>query len=206
MARFAALLDANVLVPVSLADTLLRIAAEDLYRPIWSEQILTEVATALRRVHPEVDGIERRVNVMREFFPDALTAGWQPLVNALDLPDPDDRHVLAAAVVGRADVIVTNNVKDFPPASVEPFDIEVQRPDEFLCNQLDLAPNTVMNLLAAQAAALTKSPLTVPELLASLERAGAPSFALEARQQLWRLKASSDAPTIRRRSGPDPHE
>ena len=71
---------------------------------------------------------------------DCLVTGYEALIPSVELPDPDDRHVLAAAIIGRCDVIVTQNVKDFPEISLAPYAIDVQHPDEFLCNHLNLAP------------------------------------------------------------------
>ncbi|WP_374928213.1 PIN domain-containing protein [Kytococcus sedentarius] len=142
MTRFTAHLDACVLVPMALADLLLRLAERELYRPLWSTEILDEVVRAVHVVHPSLpDGlVERRVKQMDTAFPDASVTGWEHMVGSLGLPDPDAEHVAAAAIVGRADLIVTHNVKDFPPAVMSGLEIEVQTPDTFLLNQLDLAP------------------------------------------------------------------
>lgn len=145
MSRFTASIDTCALVPVALADTLLRLAEHGLYRPLWSEEILRETEQAIERIHPELAGLaRRRTDAMREAFSDACVTGWEPLVTALTLPDSNDRHVLAAAIMGRADVIVTNNIKDFPEAVLEPLSLSAQTPDEFLLNQLDLDPPLVM--------------------------------------------------------------
>jgi hypothetical protein len=90
---------------------------------------------------------------------------------------PKDRHVLAAAVVGRADVIVTFNLKDFPAASAAPYEIEVQHLDTFLTHQYDLAPGAVDEALREQSADTRRPHLTVAELLDALKRAGAGRFA-----------------------------
>lgn len=99
MTRSSALLDACVLVPIALTDTLLRLAEADLYRPLWSTAILDEMVAALEYVHPDMrDGrARRRATAMADAFEDACVAGWEPLLEGLDLPDPDDRHVVAAA-------------------------------------------------------------------------------------------------------------
>lgn len=143
MARFSALLDTCALVPVALADTLLRLAEADLYRPLWSQRILDDMVRVIDTVHPNLDpGKSRaRADAMNGAFDDACVFGWEPLVDAIHLPDPDDRHVVAAAHLGRADVIVTANLRDFPPTILEPMGLEAQSPDEFLLNQLDLDPD-----------------------------------------------------------------
>jgi hypothetical protein len=103
-APYAALLDACVLVPVALADTLLRVAECNLYRPLWSQRIIDEALSALHRVHPEIPAPQfvDRFDQMNAAFEDELVAGWERLENQLVLPDPNDRHVLAAAIRGSA--------------------------------------------------------------------------------------------------------
>ncbi len=153
---FSAVLDACVLVPTPLTDTLLRLAERDFYRPLWSDRIFDEVVNAVVRIHPDIDEgrIRRRLNVMNDAFEDARVTGWEPLSAGLDLPDPDDRHVLAAALAGRADSIVTFNLKDFPADRLLPHGLEARHPDEFLLDQLGLFPPLVLRVLAEQAAAM----------------------------------------------------
>jgi predicted nucleic acid-binding protein len=181
---FVAVLDAACLVPAVLTDTLLRLAESGLYRPLWSEQILDEVRRALIDVHPDLDSvaIARRLDMMNAAFEDASveTDAWQPLAESLNLPDPDDRHVLAAAIAGGADSIVTPNLKDFPAKHLAPHGVQAVSPDTFLLDQLDLSPPRVLTVLAEQAADITRPPLTVFDVLDKLSRAGAPSFANEA--------------------------
>lgn len=125
---------------------------------------------------------------MRKFFPDATVGCWEDLVSSLKLPDENDRHVLAAAIRGRADIIVTNNKKDFPKAVVHgDFGIEVTGLDDFLLDQLDLFPDLVINILATQAADTGNPPMSQLQLLEALSRSGAPKFAQEAKAQLWRI-------------------
>ena len=124
---------------------------------------------------------------MREAFSDACVTGWEPLVTALTLPDSNDRHVLAAAIMGRADVIVTNNIKDFPEAVLEPLSLSAQTPDEFLLNQLDLDPPLVMMTIRDQSAAAKRPVITPPALLNHLAKCHVPRFAEAATQQLWRI-------------------
>jgi hypothetical protein len=114
MPRYTAVLDACVLVPIALADTLLRVAEKGLYRPLWSGRILAEAQAATEEIHPGIDTAKRFAQ-MREAFDDALVSGWEELEGGLSLPDQDDRHVLAAAIRGGAQAIITANAKDFPP-------------------------------------------------------------------------------------------
>jgi hypothetical protein len=139
MPRYTALLDACTLVPIALADTLLRVAEKGLYRPLWSERILTEAQEAIEEIHPGIDA-GKRFTSMREAFGDALVTGWEELEPGILLPDEDDRHVVAAAVRGGADAIVTANLADFPATALSPFALEAVHPDDFLLDQLDLSP------------------------------------------------------------------
>ena len=138
----AALLDANVLYPAPLRDLLLQLAVMDLFRAKWTADIHREWIEALLRNEPHRDraALERTRDLMDAATRDCLVAGYEPLIAALTLPDPNDRHVLAAAIVGRCDVIVTRNLKHFPAGALAPFGIETQHPDEFLYNHLAWAP------------------------------------------------------------------
>jgi hypothetical protein len=138
MSRYTAVLDACVLVPIALADTLLRVAERGLYRPLWSSRILLEAQTAIEEIHPGID-VGQRFASMREAFGDAMVTGWEALESGIRLPDEDDRHVVAAGVCGRADAIVTMNRADFPAAALNPLMLEAVHPDDFLLDQLDPA-------------------------------------------------------------------
>lgn len=182
MARYAVVLDACVLVPVTLADTLLRIAERDLYRPLWSARIVAEAIDAIVEIHPNIplDQVQRRFAAMDEAFEDARVGGWENLEATVALPDPDDRHVVAAAVRGRSDAIVTANVRDYPPEILGPLQIEIIHPDDFLLDQFDLAPRIVLDVLREQADHTRQPALTPIDLIARLARAGVPGFADDA--------------------------
>jgi predicted nucleic acid-binding protein len=149
-----AVLDACVLVPSVLADTLLRCAEQELYRPVWSADILEEVR---RNLPSSVDSAaaERRIAAMRRHFPEAMVSGHERLTDQMD-NHPKDRHVLAAAVVADAEVIVTANLRDFPAHVLERYAIEALHPDDFLCSLLDAAPDRVVEVIAQQAEATGK--------------------------------------------------
>ena len=125
-----------------------------------------------------------RFATMDEAFEDARVERWEDIEATVTLPDPDDRHVVAAAVRGRADAIVTANIRDYPSGVVGPLRIEVIHPDDFLLDQLDLAPRVVLDVLRDQAAHTRRPALTPVDLIARLARAGAPRFADEARRLL----------------------
>lgn len=179
---FAVVLDTCVLYPAHLRDTLLRQAERGLYRALWSADILGELERNLVEAGIGVGPVRRLIVEMRRAFPDAEVSGYRSIIDGLTC-DPKDRHVLAAAVRADAAAIVTFNIDDFPPASVDPFEIEVIDPDVFLLDQLDLAPVVVIDDLQQQAIANRREPTTLSGLLDALSRAGAPGFAAEVRRR-----------------------
>jgi predicted nucleic acid-binding protein len=176
---YAALLDSCVLVPNALCDSLLRFAEAGFYRPLWSRRILDEVLGAVCAIHPDIDAtrIRRRLHAMSAAFADADVIGWEAIAAGLDLPDPDDRHVLAAAIAGGAQSLVTFNLKDFPTEPLSPTGIEARHPDEFLLDQLDLFPSAALEVLINQASDMYKPASDLAGLLNRLERCGVPDFA-----------------------------
>lgn len=157
--EYSAVLDACVLVPASLCDTLLRLAEEPaMYRPLWSEQILAEMARSLRtklgRTAAEVAYRRRR---MEESFPEALVKFPPRLLKAIEcIPDPDDRHVLAAAIMARANTIVTQNLKHFPKDCLEEYGVICQTADVFLEHQYHLFPQLVLDKIDDQGTGIGK--------------------------------------------------
>lgn len=113
---------------------MLRFAQSGAYEPRWSAEILEEVARNLKKGRDASgkEKVERMISLMREHFEDAEVEGYEAIVPAM-ANDPKDRHVLAAAIVGGADILVTSNARHFPPHSREPCKIDLRGPDEFLC-------------------------------------------------------------------------
>jgi predicted nucleic acid-binding protein len=109
---------------------------EGLFQARWSRAVHEEWIRALLRKRPDLsrEKLDRTRMLMDKHATDALVTGYEELIEGLNLPDPDDRHVLAAAIRGRANVIVTSNLKDFPEDALEPYGIEAQHPDEFVLN------------------------------------------------------------------------
>lgn len=159
------------------------IAERGFYRPLWSQRILEETKYAILKVHPELDEarVDARISAMSGAFDDALVVGWEQTCAGLDLPDPDDRHVLAAAIKGGAQSLVTFNIKHFPEDCLATTDVEVVHPDEFLLDQLDLYPGLAVQVLTEQAADLTNPPSDLAGVLNRLERCHVPRFADEVR-------------------------
>lgn len=179
---FSALLDSCVLFPVSLRDTLLRVAERGVYRPLWSEPILFDLRLNVVERYPDIspERFDSMLEDMREAFEDATVTGFEPLIDSMT-NDVSDRHVLAAAVAGRADVIVTHNVRDFPPTVCDPFGIDVQTPDEFLIHAFHLGPDLIVDVLRRQAADKKAPPMELEDLLDALERT-VPDFVEEVRR------------------------
>ena len=182
---FVALFDANVLYPGSLRDLVVRLGQTGLFRARWTDQILDEAFGAIVENQPELAGrLARTRELMNDAIDDVVVAGYEPLIAGLFLPDPDDRHVLAAAICAGAQVIVTNNIKDFPTDRLAPFGIEAQTPDEFVLHLIDLAPARVITVIDHQAAALKNPPMSVEDLLTRLRAVGLPRSVALLRQQL----------------------
>lgn len=182
-APFIVILDANVLFPFTLRDTLLRAAAMGFYQVRWTAQILDEMARNL--VSSNTMSAEKAAclrSVMESQFPEAEVSGYEPLIAAME-NDEKDRHVAAAAVKAGAQVITTANLKDFYRL---PDGLEAQSPDEFLCNLFDLDPDGFVGMLREQAADLVKPPMTFDELLERLARV-VPDLVVAVRQHVAKI-------------------
>lgn len=178
---FRVLVDACVLIDYQLCDLILRLSEADLYQLMWSEDILDEVERNLvTKRHLTPEKARRRVDHMRGAFPFAEVNGYAALIPSMS-NDPKDRHVLAAAVRGHADLILTANVKDFPAAATGPFGIAVVRPSEFLLDQLDLDPAVTLRCLREQREEYKQPAYTRTEFYQYLSRTS-PEFAALAEQ------------------------
>jgi PIN domain len=165
------LLDSNVLYPAPMRDILLQLAAMDLFCARWTADIHREWIEALLRNEPRRDRtiLERTRGLMDQSVRDCLVTGYEAFIPQIELPDPDDRHVLAAAIVGRCDMIVTQNLRHFPDSALALYAVEVQHPDEFLCNQLDLAPSLFCEAIRKVRARLKNPPFPVDDYLTKPE-------------------------------------
>ncbi len=117
-------------------------------RAKWTDEILDEVFRNILANRPDLTmkQLGRTRELMNCAIRDVRVDGYQPLVSSLELPDPDDRHVLAAAIECGAQCIVTHNLKDFPASQLEPHGVEAIPPDEFVLDLLDLAPGAVLRV------------------------------------------------------------
>lgn len=178
-AVYTAILDACVLYPAPLRDLLLSLAADGMFRGRWTRDIHEEWTRNVLRARPDLDPakLAATVRYMDAAVEDCLIENYQSLIPALDLPDPGDRHVLAAAIAGHADAIVTFNLRDFPKAVIQTHGIEALHPDDFLIAQWDLEPIRMLTVVKALRARLRKPPKTAEELVATYEAQGLPQFA-----------------------------
>jgi predicted nucleic acid-binding protein len=169
---FVVVYDSCVLYPNTLRDLLIRIAQAGLVQAKWTDKILDEVFRNLRANRPDLDPVrlDRTRTLMVKNVRDCLVTGYEPLIGALELPDPDDRHVLAAGIKAHAQVVVTNNVRDFPTAAVNQWGIEAKSADEFVLDQVSLDPKTVWACVRQMADACRNPPVTTDDVLVRLEK------------------------------------
>jgi predicted nucleic acid-binding protein len=172
--RFIALLDANVLYPAPLRDYLLRLASLELYKPKWTKDIQEEWIKNLLINRPDLrrENLEITQDTMNSAFPDANITNYEELISSFKLPDDKDRHILAAAIRGNADIIVTFNLKDFPSGYLGFYDIEVQDPDEFVSNLINLDKLNSEKALQNLKRSLRNPPKSREEVLETLAKCG----------------------------------
>ena len=169
--RYTVILDANVLYPNLLRDVLLSLAAAGLYHARWTARINDEWTRNLAANRPEVSPkIGLLLEQISQAVPDCLIENYEFLIDKLVLPDPDDRHVLAAAIVGHADAIVTSNLKDFPVSALAQHGVEAQHPDDFVMNQLELRPFDALEVFKQVRAKRRNPACTAAELIDMVEK------------------------------------
>lgn len=171
--RFKVLLDACVLYPAPIRDLLLSFAGVKLYQPLWSDEIQEEWTRNLLKNRPDLkkEQLEWTVSQMNRAFPSANVTQYQTHIASIHLPDEDDRHVVAAAIKGKADVIVTFNLKDFPESTLSPIGIEVLTPDQFALNVIDLNEGVAVQSFNQMVSRLKKPPLSHEDVFSALEKA-----------------------------------
>jgi predicted nucleic acid-binding protein len=174
LSNFTAFLDASVLYPAPLRDLLLELAVSDLYRAKWSDAVHEEWISSVLQNRPDLSRapLERTRDLMNAHALDALVTDFEQLIGVIELPDPDDRHVLAAAIKGRADLIVTANLKDFPANELNRWGIEAQHPDEFLTHQFHLSQPAFLQAVKTVRQRLKNPPKSVDDYLDTLRAQG----------------------------------
>jgi hypothetical protein len=166
------LYDACVLYPAPLRDLLMRLALADLFQARWTDEIHDEWIRNVLADRPDVTpaSLARCRKLMDEHVPDCLITGYETLIPTLFLPDPDDHHVLAAAIHGGAEAIVTFNLGDFPASHLGPYHIEAIHPDDFVVRLWEESAEVVLGVVRLQRTGLRRPPKTVAEYLATLEQ------------------------------------
>lgn len=178
------LLDANILYSASLRDIFIRLGRIGLYQAKWTEQIHQEWMDALLRERPTLTS--EKLEVLRQLIdkaiPDCKISNYRQIIPDLDLPDPDDRHVLAAAISGNCQIIITQNIKDFPQTVLNQYDIEAIHPDDFLVELLDTYPGQVYSVIKTTRTHLKNPPYSVEDYLNTLDRVGLVATATKLRE------------------------
>jgi predicted nucleic acid-binding protein len=172
VSNFIALYDACVFYPAPVRDFFVQLALTDLFRAKWSASIHDEWTAAVARDRPDIskERLERTRTLVDDHVRDCLVTGFEYLISVLDLPDPDDRHVLAAAIHGRASVIVTYNLSDFTPETLSRFDIEAQHPDMFASCLMELSPAKVVAAARQVRERLCNPRMSAEQYLDNLEK------------------------------------
>ena len=171
---FTAVFDACVLYSAPLCDLLLQLATAKLFRARWTDMIHDEWIKAAINRRPDIDPtrLTRRRELMNAHAEDCLVTDFEPLIVAMSLPDPGDRHVVAAAVKCGADVIVTFNLRDFPDSVLGVYGMEAQHPDVFVRHLIDLRPGVVVSSVRAVRSRLTNPVISADKYLLNLEQQG----------------------------------
>lgn len=161
----------------------MRLAKTDLFKAHWTDQIHEEwIQALLRQGKFTREKLDRVKDLMDANVRDAKVTGFEPLIEPLELPDPDDRHVLAAAIRCGADAIVTFNLKDFPSSALAPYGIDALHPDDFIYYQIDMAPSVCCLAIREQRLALKNPEVSVDELLAVLQKQQLPQTVSKLRE------------------------
>lgn len=174
MSEPTAILDACVLYPAPLRDLLMHLAVADAFRARWTEQIHNEWIQNLlaSREDLTIEKLNRTRELMNANVRDCIVRGYEDLIDGIDLPDPDDRHVVAAAIKSKAETIVTFNLKDFPKKLIGRYGIEAIHPDKFVLSLIKADAESVLLAVRRQHISLRNPPISLPDFLAALERNG----------------------------------
>ena len=179
ISTFTAFFDSNVFFGARLRSLMVELAQSGQFRARWSEDVHREWIGAVIEKRPDIDheALERCKKQMNTAAPDCVVSVYQPLVATLNLPDPQDRHVPAAAIVARANVIVTFNAKDFPEEVLTPLGLHTRHPDEFIADVESLDSALFVEHVCFDIGHYRAPPLTVAHYCASLRKAGVPKTA-----------------------------
>lgn len=176
MSNFTAVFDACVLYPAPVRDLLLSVATTDLFKARWTDKIHQEWTQNLLQKRDDISEsqLQKIVDLKNAAVSDCLVKNYEGLIDSLKLPDPEDRHVLAAAIKCQADVIGTNNLKDFPEIALQKYDIEAQSPDVFLNHLFDLNSTAFCRAVLELRRRLKNPEYMADQLLDNFYRQGLP--------------------------------
>lgn len=176
---FKAILDACVIYPAPVRDILLSFAGEGLFQPKWTWEIQEEWIRNLLINRPDLSRIqlEALVQPMNRAFPDANVLDYEDQIELIELPDKDDRHVVAASLISESGLIITFNLKDFPPTRLRRFGVEALHPDDFLVELFNIDGHKGYQAYLKQLKRLKNPPIESDELLRILTKAGLPKTA-----------------------------
>lgn len=182
---FVVILDANVLYPFRSRDVLLTFAQLGLFRARITDDIMDEWTRHLIANKPDLEtSVRNQVEAIKDAFEECFVVGYEPLIDGLALPDLDDRHVLAAAIKCSAQVIVTENHKDFPADVLDEHDLITLSADDMLANTFDLFPIECALALRTVRKRYGNPPFTPSEFLLDLTKCGMPKLAAMARASI----------------------
>lgn len=178
MSTYTVVFDACVMYPAPLRSYLMFLANTGLFRARWTEQIHDEWMRNLRINNPSLDPqkLQRTKELMNCHVPDCLVEDYEPLILGISLPDENDRHVVAAALKGQAEAIITFNLKDFPTLQLNHLGLSAIHPDEFLNDMFELNPSACIKAAQQHRQSLKCPPMSVDDYLECLQKQKLPSF------------------------------
>lgn len=183
-----AVLDACILYPVQLRDVLLSIASEGCFEPHWSGQINDEWKRNLleNRKDLKPQQLEKTIFTMNEVFEGACLSGFEGLIDKIELPDLDDRHVVAAAIHSKSNYVITNNLKDFPADKLKSWSLIAISPDDFIEELIEVDDlfELIIKALAAQRARMKKDPIDANEFVDGIKKQGLTKLAARLEQRM----------------------
>lgn len=150
----------------------MHLALTDTFRAKWSADIHDEWMRNVLKSRPDLspEQLERTRSLMDAHVRDSLVEGYEPLIDSIELPDANDRHVLAAAIKCQAELIITFNLKDFPEDALKPYSVIAQHPDSFVSSLLEFFPSQTIQAIARHRASLKYPPKTIGEYLSTLSQ------------------------------------
>ena len=186
MGQRRTVLDACVLFPAPLRDFLMHLALLDIFEARWTEEIHAEWIRNVLKIRSDltIEQLTRTKDLMNSHVRDCLVSGYEKIIKTLTLPDENDRHVLAAAIHCKADVILTFNLRDFPESVLSSFGIKAISPDVFLGELFETETDNICMAFERQLKSLKNPPKTREELLQTLEINGLRETATKLAQQL----------------------